>query len=160
MKLLASIFCLSLIPAFPLPHFMTHLSAQEKNSRDSNYVILGANDNKSKVKLLLSQTLLIVLPAQLGTGFSWRATRHEVHLGKVEKLDSLEIQKLTKEGILDVPSEKNSPGAAERQVFRLKPTSKGATRVELSYIRPWEPDKFEKNFVVTVNVESSANLNN
>lgn len=161
MKLFARIFCLSLaISAVPLPHFMTHLSAQGRDSHSSSYVILSEDDNKSQVKLLLSQTLLIILPAQLGTGFSWHATRSDVSLGTLEKLDESEIQKLTRERILDLPSEKNLPGGTESQVFRLKPTSKGTSQVELRYIRFREPDKPDRKFVVTLNVGSSSNLKN
>jgi predicted secreted protein len=151
MKLL---ICLSLlIPASPFLHMMSIFS-QHEDYRKSDYVILSVSANETRVSLLLSQTLLIVLPAQMGTGYTWRAVQNADRFGTIEKLDSAEIQKLTKQGILEVASEKNLPGSSERQVFRLKPISNGTTQVELRYIRPWEPDKSERKFVVTLNINS------
>ena len=159
MKLSAGIFCfvLAILLSVNLKFASGSFASQQDQSRRSGYVILGKNANETKVYLLRSQTLLIILPAQFGTGYSWKVIHSGVPLGTVEKLDATETQKLTKEGILDVSDQKSLPGGSENQVFRLKPSADGESQIELQYVRRWDHEKPQGRFVVTLNVGAAPN---
>jgi len=125
---------------------------REAGGAKKTYVVLSATDNETRISLKVSELLLVVLPAQPGTGCTWRAIRSGKPLGTVEKLNFNQVQELMKAGALPSASEEGSPGSTERQVFRLSPVGKGNTTLELHYVCVWEPNKVAKKFRVTLQV--------
>src|SRR5262249_61437944 len=71
--------------------------------------------------------LVVRLPAQLGTGFSWAVIRRK---GDVLRLTQ---QRTESAGQL-------RPGGPEEQVFVFAPQASGSEEVELAYRRPWGKD--------------------
>ncbi len=116
------------------------------------YVLLQEKDNGASIKITITQTILIEVSRQLGTGYSWRPTQLEESAWRVARLGPHELKLLSDQGILAPGEGDNLPGSAEPQVFRLQPLSKGTSRIEFIYARPWEREKPSKSFGVTVRV--------
>jgi predicted secreted protein len=155
MKLLLYALCFAVINS--ALSSSAHTLPGQKISRKSDLITLYEVAGEARTSLLLSQTLLIVVPVQWGTGYSWKIVRDGAPLGTLEKLESPEIQRLTEQKILQVPAEKNWPGGAANQVFRLRPTKVGESRIELQLTRHSEPNKPDKKLIVTVNVLDPGN---
>lgn len=89
-------------------------------------VTVAERQNGSTIELSKGQTLVIRLSAQLGTGFSWA----------IQKTDGVAME-LVKS---DTEGGTGMPGAAETQVFVLKPAKTGTAKIELAYRQPWMRD--------------------
>lgn len=83
-------------------------------------------DNGKTIAIRPGQSILIKLPAQFGTGYSWQ-------LVNPKNKDLVIVER--------PPSESESPhepGSTQTQVFRLSFTGSGEADVVLHYRRPWE----------------------
>ncbi len=87
--------------------------------------VTEADDGK-EVTLPLGGELLVKLPAQLGSGFSWQAPASEI---------------LARRGSSIEPLGPSMPGAAELQVFRYSATQQGTTTMIFEYRQPWLKDQ-------------------
>jgi predicted secreted protein len=109
----------------------------------SSLVTMTAANTDSKVELALGQELRVKLPAQLGTGFSWRAD--------VQSTDTLALVASS------VESDLSEPGGIETQVLIFKATKGGVGSLMLRYARPWEKDApAAKTFVLHVTVRAKS----
>jgi predicted secreted protein len=114
---------------------------QEKKVKDKA-VTLTEKDNDTKVKLGRGETLLVKLPMQGGTGFTW----------VVGKSDD-ERLKAKGKPTAEKPA-KPRPGATVIQVFRFEAAAPGTVRLEMWHKRPFEKDKKPaKIYAVTVEIE-------
>jgi predicted secreted protein len=105
-------------------------------------VTLTEKDNDTKVKLVKGDTLVLKLPMQGGTGFTWVA-------GKADD----EKLKAAGKPTAEKPAEPR-PGATVLQVFRFEAAAPGSARLEMWYKRPFEKDKKPaKTFSVTVEID-------
>ena len=95
---------------------------------DANTLVLTESENERTVQLPINGQLIVRLPAQLGTGFSWAVVRRN---GNVLRLMQ---QRTESTGQL-------RPGGAEAQVFVFAPQASGSEDVELAYRRVWEQDR-------------------
>ena len=95
---------------------------------DSNTVVLVENQNGKSVQLPIGGQLVVRLPAQLGTGFSWAVVSRNG--------DALRLMQQRTES-----AGRMRPGGAEEQVFVFAPQTSGFEQVELAYRRPWEKDQ-------------------
>ena len=103
-------------------------------------LVLTDKDNGKRIELSPSQTVLVKLESQPGTGYAWRVSPQDQP--KISLLAS-GTQQTTAGG----------PGASEVQYFELKPAANGLTTVQFEYIRVWEKSKPpSKQFSVELNV--------
>jgi predicted secreted protein len=94
------------------------------------------------VALSKAQALVVRLPAQLGTGFSWAVTNIE---GAPMRLSDSQIEH----------NDPGLPGGPETQVFHFKPTGSGEGTIDFGYRQPWVTDKSpERRFTVHVVVDA------
>jgi len=95
---------------------------------DSNTLVLTESENGKTVQLPLGGQLVVRLPAQLGTGFSWAVVSR--------KGDALRVTEQRTESAGQL-----RPGGSEEQVFVFAPQASGSEDVELAYRRPWEQNQ-------------------
>ena len=86
--------------------------------------VLTQKDNGAAVTLTLKSRLMIRLPAQSGTGFSWTPKASSSLLRLVKSYEKASAHML--------------PGGTETQVFVFTPVTSGTDELELYYRRPWE----------------------
>jgi predicted secreted protein len=109
---------------------------------ESMPITVSEAQNGSTVRLSKGKSLVIKLPAQLGTGYSWGVTDLK---GAPVRLAGSQI-----EG----PSA-GFPGGSETQVFTFEAVDGGAGEIELGYRQPWMTDKApSRNFTVRVVVSN------
>ena len=103
-------------------------------------VTVTEQQNGNTVKLKVGDTLVVRLPGQLGTGFSWQLATKD---GEALAVAGSKVD--TKGG--------GAPGGAEHQAFSFAARSAGTQTLEFRYMRPWERDKPPaKTFAITVKV--------
>ena len=86
--------------------------------------ILTQKDNGAAVTLTLKSRLMIRLPTQAGTGFSWTLKATSSSLRLVRRYEEAPRHML--------------PGGTETEVFVFAPIASGTDQLELDYRRPWE----------------------
>jgi inhibitor of cysteine peptidase len=86
--------------------------------------MLTEEDNGAAVTLTLNSRLMIRLPTQPGTGFSWSPKTVSSVLRLVKSYEETPAQML--------------PGGIETKVFVFTPVAAGTDQLELDYRRPWE----------------------
>jgi len=86
--------------------------------------VLTEKDNGTAVTLPLKSRLMIRLPAQPGTGFSWTPKASSSLLRLVKSYEKASTHML--------------PGGIETEVFVFTPVASGTDQLELDYRRPWE----------------------
>jgi inhibitor of cysteine peptidase len=102
-------------------------------------VQLKASDAGKSVALSIGQQLVVQLPTQLGTGFSWDV---DPGVPSIIKLESATTEQGAK-----------SPGGSEIQTFSFSGVQAGSGKLSFSYRRPWEKDKpAAQTFAVTIEV--------
>lgn len=95
---------------------------------EANTIVLTESANGKAVQLPHGIQLVVRLPAQLGTGFSWAVVQHK---GDALRLTEQHTERATQ----------MRPGGAEEQVFVFAPQTSGSEEVEFAYRRPWEKDQ-------------------
>jgi inhibitor of cysteine peptidase len=97
---------------------------------DEKTVTVTDKDKDAKVELAKGDKLLLKLPANPSTGFSW-------------VIASKEDDKLKSAGKPDFEADKDKkvPGAGGTQVFTFTAQAIGEVEVEMQYKRPFEKDK-------------------
>jgi predicted secreted protein len=114
---------------------------QERKGKEKA-LTLTEKDNDTKVKIAKGETLVLKLPMQGGTGFTW----------VVGKADDKKLKAMGKP-TAEKPA-KPRPGATVIQVFRFEAAAPGSAQLEMWYKRPFEKDKKPaKSFTVTVEIE-------
>jgi inhibitor of cysteine peptidase len=102
--------------------------------------ILTQKDSGVAVTLTLKSRLMIRLPTQPGTGFSWTPKAASSLLRLVKSYEETPAHML--------------PGGTETEVFVFTPVASGTDQLELDYRRPWEHGGApEKVFRFTATVE-------
>jgi predicted secreted protein len=108
-----------------------HSATPGASAEDGGAVVtVSQADNGSTVTIALRDRLVVELPAQFGTGFSWAATQSTF-------------------GVLDLASEQTrsrssaAPGATETQAFTFAARSRGTADIRLVYRQPWVRDGAE-----------------
>ncbi len=103
-------------------------------------LVLTGEDNGRRIELSPSQTVVVKLESQPGTGYAWRLSSQDQP--KIDLLAS---------GTQPIGAAK--PGASEVQYFELKPAAVGLTTVQFEYSRVWEKSKPpSKQFSVELSV--------
>ncbi len=92
----------------------------------STTIILSTCDSGKTVKIKAGQSVLVQLPVQRGTGYSWQPPKSRQH-----SLFVVEQEK----GSFETPAR---PGSKETQAFRLSFKQAGKAEVVFQYRRPWD----------------------
>jgi predicted secreted protein len=101
---------------------------------DSTTITLGLKDSRRSTGVKVGGTVLVRLPAQLGTGHRWflAPTADPILVQDGEpRIEPIESGDKTK----------RMPGAAEYQVFRFTAKAAGKTDLKFQYYRDFEPGK-------------------
>jgi inhibitor of cysteine peptidase len=110
---------------------------------NENLMTATIRENGKSVDLRKGQVLEVVLPASLGTGFSWRVSTKPETLLRTK--GEPETRKSGDDG--------QKAGGAEDQVFRFEANEPGTGKLELQYARPWEKDTPPaKTYSLTIHV--------
>ena len=78
--------------------------------------------HQQEVQISQEDTIKIILPTQMGTGYRWHWEEQTAFLIIDQKVERKE----------------NRTGAAEQQVFFIRPLKKGKHQLSLAYQRSWE----------------------
>jgi inhibitor of cysteine peptidase len=110
----------------------------------SSNVLLGADDNGSKITLTRGQIVAITLESNPTTGFGWQVIPSSdkvlVQLGEAEFKES--------------PRSRDMVGVGGVETLRFEAKNAGQTTLELAYRRPWEKDaKPVETFSVQITVK-------
>lgn len=92
------------------------------NQNKPAMITFDQTDHQQQVSISQEDTFQVVLPVQMGTGYSWQWEEQEAFnlLGK------------------KVENQSYQPGSQEQQVFLIQSLRKGTNELRLSYRRPWE----------------------
>jgi predicted secreted protein len=107
------------------------------NSDHAPLIVTQAND-KTIVQAKSGAIVVVKLPAQLGTGYSWQLADSAV-LKPVSQSQS--------------PATSETPvvGGGDLQLFWFVPTKKGTYHLKFRYVQPWIKDQASaKTFAVTI----------
>jgi predicted secreted protein len=99
---------------------------QVKHEESPLAVTLSSTDNGRTITIKANQSVLIHLPVQRGTGYSWQQPKIES-----EAPFAIEQEK-------DISPASAEPGSTELQVFRLSFKRPGEAEVVFQYRRPWD----------------------
>ena len=111
-------------------------------NQDNKTVTITEKDTDGKIKLSKGDTLVLKLPVQGGTGFTWVLAKNDKD--KIKQIGKEETEK----------PEKPLPGARVMRVWRFNAEAAGTTELELHYKRPFEKDKAPaKTFKVILTIE-------
>ncbi|MDI6901394.1 MAG: protease inhibitor I42 family protein [Anaerosomatales bacterium] len=102
-------------------------------------VIIDDQDDGGSVRLGIGQVLVVRLPANPTTGFTWTAAETPAFL---ERLGEPEFS-----------PESDALGAGGIQEFRYAASEPGEGSLELEYARSWEDVPAEDEYTVTVTVK-------
>jgi len=105
-------------------------------------MVLTEQQNGKAISIGSATTLVVKLPAQLGTGYSWRVV--ETPSSVLSSADKPRIETTDAKGA----------GRQERQVFTFTPVKAGTVLLKLHYVRSWDKEtKPEKIYSVKVTIE-------
>lgn len=97
-------------------------SAFAESHNERSYVVR----NDRELRLSVDETVLVRLPVQLGTGYSWSILRTQEFCSIIEK---------------PTEGENSNPGAEEFQVFRVKAKRAGKGEISFLLSRPFQRDR-------------------
>lgn len=107
----------------------------------SSVATLTQSDSGRKVEVPVGGRLVVQLPSNRTTGYSWQATQTA---GIVQ----------AGEPVYDSPNTPGLVGAGGTETFTFTASSRGTSTLKLEYRRPWETGvPAEKTWSVTVTVE-------
>jgi predicted secreted protein len=86
-------------------------------------------DNAASIALQTDQQLIVKLPMQLGTGFSWRVDPKSARI--------LAALKPSENSTESPPGAVSQPGAPEIQVLTFRAMMEGRGTLKLIYNQPW-----------------------
>lgn len=109
---------------------------------DKAPITVSEAQNGDAIQLSKGRALVVRLPAQFGTGFSWAVTRMT---GSALRLGGNQTESQSA----------GTPGASETQIFTFEATSSGTSEIEIGYRQPWMKDQpAARNFTLHVSVSS------
>jgi inhibitor of cysteine peptidase len=125
--------------SFPKHIVLSLLMATLAATLCAKTLFLEESDNNTHLCLNLGDTLMIKLPSNVTTGYSWTITTPAATLEQL---------------VSDRERAKDAPvGAGGFQTFRFTAKSAGDATLELKYFRPFEKDKpAAKTYKITVSV--------
>jgi inhibitor of cysteine peptidase len=119
------------------------IAHQAAGNADEKTVTITDKDKDAKVDLAKGDKLVVKLPANPSTGFTWVVASEKSDILKAPEKPMFEKDKNAK-GV----------GAGGTQVFTFEATKAGKVDVEMHYKRPFEKDKEPaKTFKFTVTVK-------
>jgi predicted secreted protein len=124
--------------------FLISFGGSTLHAGDPKPITVSVEQSGTTITLSKVQPLIVRLPAQLGTGFSWAVLND----GQAPlRLASSRIEH----------SDPGRPGGAETQVFLFEPTGAGVGVIDFGYRQPWMADHSpERSFTVHVIVDGQG----
>lgn len=117
-------------------------TTDQKKQRAGESMVITGNRNGQTVNVRVGDEVVIQLPAQMGTGYSWQLRARDAKIAVPQGEPELK----------STPGQ--APGAAEQQLFRFKIQAPGSTTVQLQYVHPWEKNQPpQKTFQVTLHAQ-------
>ena len=103
---------------------------------------LSENDNGKNVEVHTGDAIRIVFESNITTGYSWE------NADKVDK----DILALDGNNYVSDPNPEELDGVGGNAVIVYRALKPGKAKIDLTYMRPWEPSEFDQRFSVTVEV--------
>jgi predicted secreted protein len=100
----------------------------KKTDDGKDAVIVTEKENDARIRVAKGRTILVKLPVQGGTGYTWTMAKHDKERLKL-------VSETTEK------PEKMLPGGRVIRVYRFTAEAAGTTELELHYRRPFEKDK-------------------
>ena len=101
-------------------------SCSVQQMANNQTTIVEQDDHEGRLALAVGDTLIVRLPVQMGTGYTWQNIRRDsAHLAFID------------EKVLDEGGGAQL-GSAELQRFRYRVLAAKDSAVEFHYLRPWE----------------------
>jgi predicted secreted protein len=114
---------------------------QESGKHVVSSTTISIGDNGKTFKVKAGQSVIVQLPVQRGTGYSWRPTKDEQPL----------LLELKEQG--DVSKSSSKPGSEEMQEFSFSSKIAVTTELVFEYRRPWDQNSSPAKFF-RVKIES------
>jgi len=106
---------------------------------------LGEADNGKAYTVKVGDTIEVIIPGNVTTGFSWTAALAEKDAGLITQVgEPVYATESTGKPIV---------GAGGVYTFTFKAAAKGEAELKLVYSRPWESVPPEKTFSVTITIK-------
>ncbi|HET7694113.1 MAG TPA: protease inhibitor I42 family protein [Vicinamibacterales bacterium] len=133
---------LVLLAAAAVATLPVSVCAQPLRQDTGREMVLTEEHNGKEISISVTSTLILKLPAQLGTGYSWQVV--DPPPAVLSPGDKPRVETTDTKGA----------GRQERQVFTFTPVKSGSAVLRLHYVRPWEKEaKPQKTYSVRVTVE-------
>jgi predicted secreted protein len=105
---------------------------------DKTPITVSEAQNGDTIQLSKGRALIVRLPVQFGTGFSWAITQMT---GGALRLGGTQTDSQSA----------GTPGASETQIFTFEAISPGTGEIEIGYRQPWMKDQpAARNFTLHV----------
>lgn len=118
-------------------------SPQAAVSDAANTLELTGKDNGRNIEVHPGDIIRIRLESNITTGYRWE---------HADKIDT-DILKLDRNDYVSDPNPEELDGVGGRTVIVYRALKPGKTKIELTYMRPWEADsEFDEKYGVTVEV--------
>ncbi|MBM3152525.1 MAG: protease inhibitor I42 family protein [Chloroflexi bacterium] len=105
-------------------------------------VLLDVDDSGGSVSIAMGQTLVIELPSNPTTGYSWF----------IESIDEAVVRQEGEATYSPVGGEPNLVGGGGVETWRFTPVAAGACTLTLAYLRVFEDNSTQDTFTIQVTV--------
>jgi predicted secreted protein len=132
---------------------LVYLPPRLQSKSQTLYVVARETDNGSTLTIRRSQILLLDLPEQVSTGYSWSVDNLDTTMWRLHDLsdDDDAIKRLRDDRII---AQREAPqgrfGAIKSRVFRLEAKKAGRSTIDVNEARPWEPEKPKTHYVLHI----------
>jgi predicted secreted protein len=106
---------------------------------------LGEADNGNAYTVKVGDTIEVIIPGNMTTGFSWAAN--------LADKDAALLQQVGEPAYVSESTAANLVGGGGTFTLTFKAVAKGEALLKLVYARPWENVAPEKVFTVTLTIE-------
>jgi inhibitor of cysteine peptidase len=131
-------FILVLLLAVSMTAALNSFGQPPQTSQTKPTITLTEKDTGATLQMRVGQTLLIQLPANPTTGYTWTVNGS--------------VAPLTKSGKTNYAANSSAMGAGGTQSLTFYAENTGTATITLDYRRPWENDPPAKTFTVTFTV--------
>lgn len=103
---------------------------------------VGPEKQGQSVELVVGQSLLLTLPANPTTGYQW-----QLRMSASPVLEQIGAAQYTAD-----PAPTGMVGRGGQSQWRFRAVSPGLDRLQLVYVRPWQPEQSAQEFELIVQV--------
>jgi predicted secreted protein len=130
---------------------LVYMPPRLQSKSQTLYVVARETDNGSTLTIRRSQILLLDLPEQLSTGYSWSVVNPDTAMWRLHDLSDDAINRLRADGVIvQQEAPQGRFGTIKSRVFRLEAKKAGKSTIDLNEARPWEPEKPRTQYVLHI----------